>query len=73
MSEAQAAKYHAVESDRIRYIKAMIGGQANVCIQIEQMYDLFGYTPEMVLCALSAITEGRDVDAALSEYQREAE
>lgn len=51
-----------------RYTKAMVAGNIDTCIAIEQQYGVFGYPPEWVSVALSAIDDGRDPDAALESY-----
>lgn len=51
-----------------RYHAAMIAGNTDACIRIEQQFGLFGYPPEMVSVGLKAVDEGRDVDAAIEAY-----
>lgn len=50
------------------YTAAMIHGDADTCIRIEEAHGLFGYPPEMVSVALKAIDEGADPSDALSEW-----
>lgn len=51
-----------------RYHDAMIAGNTNACIRIEQEFGLFGYPPEMVSVGLKAADEGQCVDAAIEAY-----
>jgi hypothetical protein len=52
-----------------QYMRAMLSGNTNACIRIEQDHNLFGLPPEMVSTALKAIDAGEDVEAAfLKEY-----
>lgn len=50
------------------YTKAMIAGDADACIRIEQEHELFGFPPELVSVGLSAIDKGLDAEAAIDEY-----
>lgn len=49
-------------------MKAMIAGQIDTCIRIEQRHGLFGYPPEVVSVGLAAADKGEDVDAAVDAY-----
>lgn len=51
-----------------RYHDAMIAGNTDACIRIEQEFGLFGYPPEMVSAGLKAADKGQDVDAAIESY-----
>ena len=50
------------------YSKAMIAGDGDKCIRIEQKHELFGFPPELVSIGLEAIDNGLDADAAIDEY-----
>lgn len=50
------------------YTAAMIHGDLDTCIRIEEAHGLFGYPPEMVSVALKAIDDGMDPGDALSEH-----
>ena len=54
--------------DRDGYYLAMIKGDYATCASIEQKYDLYGYPPEAVSTALSALAQGMDADVAINEY-----
>ena len=51
-----------------RYHRAMIAGQIDICIRIEQDHDLFGYPPEIVSTGLIAFDQGKNVQDAVAEY-----
>lgn len=46
-------------SELERYTKAMIAGNTNLCLRIEEENDLIGYPPEVVSVALGAIDDGQ--------------
>ena len=50
------------------YSKAMIAGDSDTCIRIEQKHEMFGLPPELVSIGLAAIDSGLDADAAIDEY-----
>ncbi|MCI2809339.1 hypothetical protein [Eoetvoesiella caeni] len=50
------------------YSKAMISGNFQACVAIEQRHDLYGYPPEVVSVGLKAIAEGQDMDLAITNY-----
>jgi len=54
--------------DREDYVKYLIAGRTEKCIQIEDRYDLFGFPPELVLIGLTALVEGKDAHAAIDDY-----
>ena len=54
--------------DRDGYYLAMIKGDYATCASIEQKYGLYGYPPEVVSTALSALAQGMDADVAINEY-----
>ncbi len=51
-----------------RYTKAMIAGNADTCIAIEQERGLFGYPPELVSVGLHGLDKGMDPHDAINEY-----
>lgn len=55
-------------TDAQRYVHAMINGDHNTLVRIEQKYDLYGYSPEIVTVGLRAIAEGKDGHAAIAAY-----
>jgi hypothetical protein len=57
-----------VRRDREDYVKYLIAGRTEKCIQIENKYDLFGYTPELVSIGFTALAEGKDAHAAIDDY-----
>lgn len=50
------------------YAKAMISGDVDTCVEIEQKYDLFGYPPEIVSVGLNALANGLDQHDAINTY-----
>lgn len=54
------------------YSKAMISGNLQTCIAIEQRHDLYGYPPDVVSVGLKAIADGQDMDLAITNYLQEA-
>lgn len=54
--------------DAKKYHEAMVRGDTDTCIRIEQKHGLFGYPPEMVSVSLKAADEGKDVNQAIEEY-----
>lgn len=59
-------------TDLERYSKAMISGDFNTCVAIEQCHDLYGYPPEIVTVGLRAVADGQDPDLAIANYLNEA-
>lgn len=57
-----------MSGDAAAYMKAMIAGQVDACIRIEQRHGLFGYPPEIVSVGLAAADKGEDVHAAVDAY-----
>ena len=57
-------------NDKIQevYVKAMLSDRFSECIEIEQRFDLYGYSPEIVCIGLNAIDDGEDPDEAIREY-----
>lgn len=51
-----------------RYTRAMVAGQLEVCVAIEQKHGLYGYPPDIVCVGLRAADEGRSVDDAVDAY-----
>lgn len=51
-----------------QYLKAMIAGNIDRCIRIEQDSGLYGYPPELVSVGLKAIDEGHDGALAVLDY-----
>lgn len=47
------------------YNKAMIRGDIDACIAIEQEHDLYGYPPEVVSIGLAAADRGMDAVEAV--------
>lgn len=50
------------------YTKAMIRGDTERCIAIEEQFGVFGFPPEIVSVALKAVDDGDDKDEALAAY-----
>ncbi|WP_372382165.1 hypothetical protein ACCQ12_15425 [Xanthomonas sp. NCPPB 1068] len=55
-------------SELSRYTKAMISGDIDACMRIEQLHDLHGYPPEMVTVGLRAADNGEDPVIAVETY-----
>ena len=53
--------------DQRNYVKALINGDLSLCMSIEQYYELFGYSPEIVCIGLAAAVRGEDIDAAIAK------
>jgi hypothetical protein len=51
-----------------KYSKAMCANYIDMCIAIEQKYDLYGYPPNIVSIALAAIDKGDDPYDVLESY-----
>ena len=51
-----------IETDLKNYYKAMRDVHSNTCSAIEQKYDLYGYSPEMVTSALSKAIAERKIE-----------
>lgn len=51
-----------------QYNKAMISGDIDKCIEIEQDSGMYGYPPEIVSIALVAIDQGEDHYKAVDDY-----
>lgn len=51
-----------------RYHDAMVRGDTDTCIRIEQKHGLFGYPPEIVSVALNALDNNQDPNKAIEEY-----
>lgn len=51
-----------------KYNKAIRTNYIDMCIAIEQQYDLYGYPPDIVSIALAAIDKGENPDDALEAY-----
>lgn len=60
------------QTDLERYSKAMISGDFNTCVAIEQRHDLYGYPPEIVTVGLKAVADGQDMDLAIANHLNEA-
>lgn len=50
------------------YCDAMRHGATEICIQIEQETELFGYPPELVTLGLAALRDGKDPHEAIETY-----
>lgn len=50
------------------YTNAMLRGDYRTCYKIEQDFGLDGYTPEVVLVGLYALTQGQDHYEAIDEF-----
>lgn len=66
MSDAKLTPGQA-ESDRKLYVRAMIRGDVDTAINIEQKWGLYGYTPEIVSTVLTCVATGLPLDAAIDE------
>ena len=55
-------------SQAATYVRAMIDGNHDMLMRIEQKHDLFGYPPEIVSIGLRAIDEGKDAHEAIALY-----
>lgn len=55
-------------SELQRYVKALVAGNTNVCIDIEQKHGLYGYPPEIVSVGLKAVDAGNDPEEAVEAY-----
>ena len=55
-------------SQEQEYDKAMINGDIDRCIVIEQQAGLSGYPPELVVVGLAAIDDGLDAELAINEH-----
>lgn len=51
--------------DLIAYHRALITNRTEIAVRIEQKYDFFGLSPQLVSLGLQAVTEGRDPWAAI--------
>lgn len=56
------------KNDLQRYAEAMRNDLSATCMAIEQKYDLYGYSPEVVTVGLRAAVEGKDVQYAVQNY-----
>jgi hypothetical protein len=50
------------------YVRAMIAGDTDRCIRIEQFHQLYGYPPELVSVGLKAADEGGNALEAVADY-----
>ena len=58
------------ESDLKQYGLAMRRGNGAMAAAIEQLWGLYGYTPEIVSTVLSCVATGLPLDAAIDEATR---
>lgn len=49
------------------YTNAMLRGDTNTCVRIEENHGLYGYPPELVCVGLKAAYEGRDPHKDIAE------
>lgn len=59
---------HEAIADRDAYSKALIRNDLHTCVDIEQRYGLYGYSPELVSVGLNAACEGKDPQQAADDY-----
>lgn len=50
------------------YNKAMMNGDIDMCITLEQDFGLYGYPPQIVSIGLAAFDAGEDVHQAVSDF-----
>ena len=60
------------KTDLDLYSAAMLRGDYLTCVYIEEEHDLLGYPPEVVTVGLKAVAEGKDPNAAIENYMKEA-
>lgn len=60
------------DNDLKTYIRCMTQpGGASACYRIECKHGLDGYTPELAMVGLKAISEGREPHAEIESYMNE--
>jgi len=52
-------------SESKAYAEAMVRGDTDACLRIEQAHGLYGYPPELVSAGLAAIDQGGDAHRAI--------
>jgi len=59
------------DQDLKNYIKCMTNGYPESCYRIECNHGLDGYTPELAMIGLKAISDGLDPHAEIESYMKD--